>query len=602
MMARAMLFPPLFAAFAGVLSVLFNESGGYGMGMHNYSWGTNGILTQLWGLVFTAPAIGFGYQYLRSGKRLAASLLLVFLGCGSHLLSVHLIGFSLGIAALVLCSQIAPRVVMRRLGIFALGCAGAIAHQLVTLISDLHYVHQSILEPTWKFSSHGLRWTYDRFMQGELFDLARYPVLSLLVMVGIALCLFDAVMARTASGRTQGMLLIGCFGVWLSLLVGYDVWGWLFTNLPVFRSMHMHRFIVGVHLFGALLGARALYEISCQVPSRLLVVLLFAVVMYPVLKERKQTFDTRHQWIVSAKPAPQEQADLDDLISVLRASPRGWVYAGFARDWGHTLKVAQSAPLYHSLLIAGIPSMGMLFHPFGLAGDVMFDFDPMRRDRYDLFGFRYVVAPLSWQPPPFLKVLKEYQRYVLYEYPEGGVASLGKLSFEGWGTPTEVAQAMRRWIALGVSEKGQYGEIGRKPTGKLPGIFLGSPYFQPIAPGNSPLDGRVTHSSWTQHRLEAKVTLNEPALVVFKVGFHPGWRIAVDGGRETSAHWVTPGFLGVELPAGEHLLVARYAHSKLKGPLFLLSLAVLGALSLKSSLRPIRRLIAPLTTIRVIGQ
>jgi hypothetical protein len=571
-LARKLGCAPVPSAFAGALSVLVAEVGGYGMGMQNYSWGTHGIISQLWALVFVAPAIGYIIDYLRTGRHLPTALLLVFLGCGSHLLSVHLIGFTtVTAAAMLLFTQSPKKIVFTRLLLFVVGCGLVISYQLVTLIPDTAIIHQSVLEPSWKFASHGIKWTYTHLIDGTLFDQGRLPVLSVMLLLGAVLLVLDLFRSAHSEQRFYAAVILSCFGVWLSLLSGYEVWGWLFGSLPGLSSMHMHRFIVGVHIFGICMAARAFAEIFRQIPSRLVAVILSVVILYPALAERAETFKLRHSWIAGIRYADQEEQDLNDLLSLLRQSPRGWVYAGMARDWANTTKVAGVTPIYHRVMVAGQPALGMLFHPFGLAGDVMFEFDPLKRDRYDLFGVRYVIAPPSWTPPEFLALRKSYKQFVLYEYAAASPVTLAHLEFEGWGSKADAARFMTRWVSLGVAARGAYGEIVSHPSGAKPGLLFSSQHFLPLDSSSQPVQGRINESRWTQESVQAVVSLDEAALVVFKIGYHPRWELLVDGKRHKTLR-VTPGFIGVEIPKGEHRLDLQYRPLRLRSLLFFLCL------------------------------
>jgi len=572
-MARKFGYERVSASFVGVLSVLVSEVGGYGMGMQNYSWGTHGIISQLWALVFVAPALGYSFEYLRTGRNLPQALLLVLLGCGSHLLSVHLVGFTAVTATVVLLmTRSCGKEAIKRLVLFAIGCGAVISYQLVTLIPDTSIIHQSVLEPSWKFTSHGIKWTYTHLLDGSLFDQDRWPVISVMLLLGSVLLLRDAVV-RGRSERLCAVLLLACFAVWLSLLSGYQVWGWLFGSVPGLSSMQMHRFIVGAHLFGICIAARMFGEIFHQIPSRFVALVLSVAILLPALSERIATFELRHTWISGIRYAENEEQDLEDVLTFLRRSPRGWVYSGMAKDWANTLKVAGVTPMYHRVMIAGFPALGMLFHPFGLAGDVMFEFDPLKQDRYDLFDVRYVIAPYDWAPPEFLLQRKRYTRYVLYEYPGASPVGVARMEFEGWGSKADAARFMGRWVALGVAARGVYGEIVSHPTGKKLGMLFSSPYLLPLTTNSPSVRGAILQSRWTQHSVEAQVALEESALVVFKVGYHPHWELTLNGAKSDTIR-VTPGFVGVDLPKGEHRLDLRYRPSRSRGVLFLVCLLI----------------------------
>ncbi len=570
LLARKLGWSPLFGAFMGMLSVLISEVGGYGMGMQNYSWGTHGIITQLWALVFAAPALGWAITYIRTGAGLPVALLLVFLSCGSHLLSAHLLGFSIVTAAFVLWVYGERAGLLRRLLSFAVGCFVVILHQLATLLPDAPLIHKSVLEPQWKFSSHGWSWVSSNLLRGDLFDYERVPIVSLLLLVGGVLFLVDLFSSKEREMRVRALCALLGFAVWLSLLCGYEVWGLLFENLPVLRSMQMHRFLVGAHIFGIFLAARALVEIARYIPSPLVVCMLALALVYPAFEERKGAFDIRRGWISQTQFDDQTRADIDDLVAFFRTAPRGWVYAGMAKDWSNQLRLGDAVPIYHRLVAAGIPSLSILFHPFGLAGDVMFEFDPALQDRYDLFGVRYVVAPLEWQPPAFLRLIKRYRAYTLYEYPTASVVGVARLAFEGWGSAQDAAEFMRSWVQLGAAQNGVLGEIVKRPRGKLPGVAFSSPYLPGhLTQRTKSVPGLVQKAAWQQQQISSDLELHEAGIAVVKIGYHPSWKV-ISNGELRQARWVTPGFMAVDLEAGPASLQLRYEAAPLKGSLFAL--------------------------------
>jgi hypothetical protein len=335
--------------------------------------------------------------------------------------------------------------------------------------------------------------------------------------------------------------------------------------------MQMHRFIVGAHIFGICIAARAFAEIFRQIPSYLVATVLSGAILYPAVLERREAFQLRHTWLASIRYADQEEEDLNDLLALLERSPRGWVYSGMAKDWASSLKVANATPMYHRVMVAGLPAIGMLFHPFGLAGDVMFEFDPLKRDRYDLFNVRYVVAPLSWKPPEFLALRKSYMRYNLYEYNAASPVGLARLGFEGWGSKADTARFMARWIALGMASRGVYGEIVPRPSGAKLGVLFGSSQLPTLDDSAGLVSGEVVEATWTQQSVVARVRLDEDALAVFKIGYHPRWELWVDGERRKTLP-VTPGFVGAKLARGERRLELRYRPFKFREVLFFLCL------------------------------
>jgi hypothetical protein len=108
------------------------------------------------------------------------------------------------------------------------------------------------------------------------------------------------------------------------------------------------------------------------------------------------------------------------------------------------------------------------------------------------------------------------------------------------------------------------------PDGTVHNVFDPPAHFMQPAPAPAP--GSVRDA--TVARQEAGVTLDlqQPGVVLFKATYHPSWQAYVDGVR-TATMTLTPGLLGIEVPAGVHHLEVRYRSGWVKGILL-----VLGAL------------------------
>lgn len=585
-LARKIGFSAWPAACAGALSILVSEAKRYGMGMDNYSWGTLGLITQLWGIVFLAPALGFIIDFLRSGRGFAFTLAFVFLSFGSHILCAYLMSVVAGSAVVVLAllaprmerdsaqARNAPAIVGRRAVALVVGGICVTLHQWITMVLDAPYIHRSIHEPSWKFISHGIEWCVHNLFRGAIFDDGRFPSLSVMVAGGTVACLWDLARGTQPLARVRAAILLLSFGILFSLLCGVEVWGVTgIFSLPIFNAMHLHRMIVGVQLVGLLLAAAFFERVLTLKVWPEFFVAVFLVALGPMLDERHARFTRAHGWIAAAQPQEQMKLDVEALVQELRAAPRGWVFAGKAAQ--APFQIAPSMPLFYRLEIEGIPTLGMLFHSMSLAADVIFTFDPESAFSYRILGVRYVVQSPSWTPPPFLAVRQRYQSFVLYEYPESGVVDVGTLYAAGSGSATSKAHYINNWIASARARSGSFGEIfpsDKAAAQRDPGLV--GALDGPVDTSESvPLRATVVSSSREQQRISSEVVFEESGIVIFKVGYHPSWVADVDG-VSVPTTWVTPGFLAVEVSPGRHMVRARYEPWRGKGVVFLLCLLV----------------------------
>ncbi len=87
-------------------------------------------------------------------------------------------------------------------------------------------------------------------------------------------------------------------------------------------------------------------------------------------------------------------------------------------------------------------------------------------------------------------------------------------------------------------------------------------------------NGRVAYERAQRDSLDILAGCDAAATLVLKITYHPNWRVTVDD-QQVETFMVSPGFIGIELPAGQHFVSARYDSTPVKTPLL-----VLGALTL----------------------
>src|SRR5439155_3093874 len=96
---------------------------------------------------------------------------------------------------------------------------------LVPFLLDRAYLNRSVWEIPEKYSSYGLSGVLGALARGEIFDDGRFPSLTILVAVGVGLCLW-----RRRDERYRIPLVLGA--VWLVLYFGPATWGSALDLLP----------------------------------------------------------------------------------------------------------------------------------------------------------------------------------------------------------------------------------------------------------------------------------------------------------------------------------------------------------------------------------
>jgi uncharacterized membrane protein YfhO len=106
-----------------------------------------------------------------------------------------------------------------------------------------------------------------------------------------------------------------------------------------------------------------------------------------------------------------------------------------------------------------------------------------------------------------------------------------------------------------------------------------------MQPAPAPAPGSLHEVSLTRQDASATVDLEETGVVLFKATYHPGWKAYIDGVR-TATMTLTPGLLGIEVPAGVHHLELHYRSGWSK--VILLVLGTLVALAIERHWKPTR--------------
>ena len=76
---------------------------------------------------------------------------------------------------------------------------------------------------------------------------------------------------------------------------------------------------------------------------------------------------------------------------------------------------------------------------------------------------------------------------------------------------------------------------------------------------------------------QANVDVGRASYVLFKMTWHPNWKIHLDGAPVTAA-MLSPGFIGVPVSAGRHQITCRYEGGSLKLSVAIASLLIIGVL------------------------
>ena len=180
----------------------------------------------------------------------------------------------------------------------------------------------------------------------------------------------------------------------------------------------------------------------------------------------------------------------------------------------------------------------------------------------DLYDYRFVVR----KPDHALAgmtandIVWSNETYSLEAIPgEHQAAMLMREAGVRQGEPRAERETIRRWLnGNGPAQRTTW--VLETEDGGSGEHLVGSPVTvresEDIEPA-APPEGEVLESYAYADELYARVSLGEPALLVFKMGYHPFWQVSVNGVAAEGVY-AYPMFLAVRLPAGEHEVQARY--------------------------------------------
>ncbi len=611
---RRFSFDPLTCAMGAVLASLigndFQLFGGFGY--VNYGFDGVGLYTQLWGMILLPMALALGFRTMRTNQGYFLATLLLSATLMSHLLYGYMAFLTLGFLSFVPESQVSLNKSLvlgiwnhwKRLAVLFILVLSVTMYFLVPFLLDHEHFSAAENRALLALDSYGYQVILQTLVSGDLFDLGRFPSFSILIFAGIAICIFSL-------REVRYLVPLAIFSIWLLLFFGRSTWGSAMDLLPLSQDVYMHRFIGGVHLGGILLAAVALAVPWRWVVSRgntLYIVgalVLTVLIVSPLYVERKtylsdKAVETRE----NQRELNSEQEDLDEIIETLKELPPGRVYAGMTSPsptpeggdrWGEQYQIG-SVTVANLLLAAGLDVLSTNLHDYSLSAVVEDFFDDSRPEQYNLFNIKYVVLPENSQVPNFFKPIKSIGRHQLYQVETTGYFDLVGSGLLFAGGKTAFHSAAYSWLTSGLPEAKLHPQVSidgspkhldprkrpstvnwipQKPATQSLESLIDLDSYVAMAHA-SPSRGSIVSEDVGTNHYSAVVSVERESILMLKTTYHPNWRIAVDG-AEAESLMLMSGFMGVQLPPGEHEVRMEYRSRDLRKVLL-----ALGFLSLVS--------------------
>ena len=549
-------FPPLTAAAGALLLPMIAGPGQGGMGMEIRTWVSFGIYPQTIATNLLLLAIGLCFQAIRTGKRVALAGFVLGLTCLAHLMYGWM-GAVCACGLALLPDHAAPRAIRIRRTI-ALGAVAAVltVFELVPLFTDGYLINRARFEPAEKFDSYGAGKVLGWLFSGALMDNDRLPALTLLCVTGLGLLAWRW---RKTRKLMQGELFVlAGFAFWLLIFFGRSTWGILLLLLGIGSDFHLHRLIAAVQIFLLALGAVALAALWRETTRRWniwVAAFVTVVVIGPMLGERAKFLSWHEgQGWETVDAVKKELPQLNQAIS-LALERGGRVYAGGPKTWESAFRVGYT-PVSTFLILRLAPAVSFAYNTSVFAADAMYDFDELKPNQYRLFDIRTVIAPDQGAVPAFLTPVADFGRFRVLNAPGEGYFGLVDVPAAAAVTRDTVADIALPWLKSDWFDKDRYIWLDLDGTAPrdLPRVRPGDA-MPPVTTTSAP--GIVNKERQTGQIYEADFDAARPAYMLFRMTYHPSWKVTIDGAPEKKG-MVTPGFLAVAAPAGKHHIVCRY--------------------------------------------
>ncbi|HEY6419472.1 MAG TPA: hypothetical protein VIX59_10740 [Candidatus Binataceae bacterium] len=404
----------------------------------------------------------------------------------------------------------------------------------------------------------------------RLLDNRRLPVLNFLAILGLGYAIYT---------RDRAARLILTFSImWLSLYLVTAAVPRMRFALPMHELLPSRRFSGPVDAAAILLiGLAGECVLRICRPLRQpwragIPALLFLLLMLPALRERYVDYARNAQQVARVAALLDADKDYYTILSRIRELPPGrlvWRSGRFdlySPAWFLTFYDITTLDFGQGLsLNAGVTKL----------------FNISKPNSYDLFNVTYVVIPAAAPRLDFFELLLKTSTYALYHVKTSGYAKFGSLlpsprvRFKTIKAQRFMQRTNLAWLTSDDAAAGKFIPWRYPPGRRLP---------ENITASGGETTGTITAEEASADRINLSVQCQQPSTLVLKVTFHPKWQVTIDGLR-VRTFMVSPSYIGLLVPAGQHHIVAEYRSGGFKKALLLLSVcALLAAVVLRRRL------------------
>jgi hypothetical protein len=573
------------SSVTAVISPLLFGVTGYGYEDQSYVAIGNGLWSQLWAMWTLPLAWGFSWRYVSQRRYLFGAVITLGLTIAFHFLTAYLVGLSLIVWVLL-----KPREIIRRIGrAWLIGIGAILATLWVTLplVVDSKWiaVNQFQVGTFWT-DSYGARKVLGWLVTGKLYDYGRFPIVTILVGIGLVVCL-----TRFRKDE-RARAIVGVWILSLLLFFGRPTLGAILNRLPGNGDLLFPRYIMGVQLAGLFLAGIAVFSIirgtevvlrrvSNAIVERMtakrwvvaisgpVAILVLVAALTPAWTEIASYDAASATWINYQRSADDTQgAQINQLITIAEDRGGGRIYAGLPTNWGHDFTVGE-VPVYIYLTDEGIDAIGFSLRTSSLMTDPEAYFDESNLGDYSTFGVRYLLLPQGQAPPVTAQLIKQSGPYELWQVKSSGLIQVVDTQSSIAANGSTLGTQSLSFLESDLPGSGIY------PTIAYAGL--------PAAPSTLPTGSIATGPAGTvlteEDDLEngqavATVFARRTAVVLLKSSFDPGWTVTVDG-EPASTEMIAPALVGVTVVPGQHTVDFQFKGYSSYPVLFLVSFLTL---------------------------
>ena len=603
------------ATVAAILSTLSSSFTLFGLEF--YAFFSSGLFAQLFAIFFLPLAIAYTYQYLstKNNSSLYKAILFTTLTILSHIL----VGLMLGI--LTVCMLVALYKEWRTTTIRFLKLYAIIflltAFLFVPYLTDSTSFPGLPLDNTLKTDGLGLQLTVTSFFKGELLDYSfpegRLPILTLLATVGI-LFLF------TKKQRRQPFNIFLLLSLLITTIIIAGKNTFPFLNLvPGLNAVQPFRFIVAFHYIAILIISVALGKIIEHLHQKtkhassinkaitniirsdtkryIFFFILFLVLLSPIFAERYTTYKAN----AITHPLSEEYQTITN--SLKENNIKGRILNENSNyietlQFHHFIPLETNIPLVNgravgdhdsltSYYLTDIPKKKATLDLFNI--DIIIENEKTthtdEENRVGYFGTTNPGITLNAKPVEARETLFAWLRSPLPEknvhiivkeqtLPNGNkenkkIITITPQKSEEFYLTTEDTDEFHTVNTIIREEYSPKIKISYEETTKETNAKELFTEIQPL-----PSCGEILNEEHTRGAYKATVQTFKECIIFLKVSYHKEWDVKVNQ-EKGELLYISPSFMGVQIPEGEHEILFEYSINTQRKVLFLITLVTI---------------------------